>query len=302
MLDVGREILTNNPAKLYVFTGTEYGVKEKYIELIQSYYSGNIKLYDSAQAVFDLFRVKRVIPLQPALYVVRYDTEFLKSLNDTVENNLKKLKVIGTVVLIYQESKDCAKAEKYLPNYTVSIDGVGIEHMIKYVKQDCPNIPDNIAKSICEISTDYGQARNIAKSISLLPTNQLNGMSKKDLMALCGKTDVSKESQFKTAIASKNYNQLVHLLESYQDDLYNVYYHILSTMVDLDRLKSNSYINCEAKPYVKFWTIQDIYYMFSHTYDQLRLSRQLDVNVEQSIVWLFTLLRFDHVPTKEELK
>lgn len=301
LIDVGREILSGNPTKLYVLTGQEYGIKAKYIDILRNYYSGRYKSYDSAKDVFDLFRVKRIIPLEPCLYVVRYDSDFLRGLNESLAANIRSLKILGTVVLIYQDKRDCTKVEKYLSDYTTSIDGVSIEHMMKYIYQDHPEIPENVCKNICEISSDYGEARSISECISLLPTNEANSLSKKDLMALCGKSLSSKSSEVKRAIAEKNFKQLINLLDTYTDELHMIYYDILSTMTDLDKLKSNVRVNCEASPYVKNWSIEDIYYMFVHTYNELVRSRSVSVNITNSILYLFSLLRFDHIPTTEEL-
>ena len=39
--DVGTQILGGNPGKFYVLCGTEYGIKKKYIDVLNSYYHGN---------------------------------------------------------------------------------------------------------------------------------------------------------------------------------------------------------------------------------------------------------------------
>ena len=299
--DAGKEILTNNPCKLYVFTGEEYGVKKRYISILNSYY-GQLKEYERVDDVLSIFRSKRLIKLQPSLYIVRYDEEFIKSLNDRSENDIRKLNVCGTIVLIYENSKHAAKLEKYLPSYTTSVDSVNINFMIKYILSEFKNMPEKTARDICEISSNYGQAKNISSCLSLLSSQEVGNISKLSMMSLFGKESTSNDSMIKTGIASKNFKYLISVLERYNDDKDKIFYSILSTMLDLDKLKSNPYFDCEAKAYAKYWSGPDIYYMFVSTYSMLKLSRSYSsFDFDNAFIYLFSLLQFDHVPSEVEL-
>lgn len=299
--DAGKEILTNNPCKLYVFTGEEYGVKKRYISILNSYY-GQLKEYERVDDVLSIFRSKRLIKLQPSLYIVRYDEEFIRSLNDRSENDIRKLNVCGTIVLIYENSKHAAKLEKYLPSYTTSVDSVNINFMIKYILSEFKNMPEKTARDICEISSNYGQAKNISSCLSLLSSQEVGNISKLSMMSLFGKESTSNDSMIKTGIASKNFKYLISVLERYNDDKDKIFYSILSTMIDLDKLKSNPYFDCEAKAYAKYWSGPDIYYMFVNTYSMLKLSRSYSgFDFDNAFIYLFSLLQFDHVPSEVEL-
>ena len=299
--DAGKEILTNNPCKLYVFTGEEYGVKKRYISILNSYY-GQLKEYERVDDVLSIFRSKRLIKLQPSLYIVRYDEEFIRSLNDRSENDIRKLNVCGTIVLIYENSKHAAKLEKYLPSYTTSVDSVNINFMIKYILSEFKNMPEKTVRDICEISSNYGQAKNISSCLSLLSSQEVGNISKLSMMSLFGKESTSNDSMIKTGIASKNFKYLISVLERYNDDKDKIFYSILSTMLDLDKLKSNPYFDCEAKAYAKYWSGPDIYYMFVNTYSMLKLSRPYSsFDFDNAFIYLFSLLQFDHVPSEVEL-
>ena len=299
--DAGKEILTNNPCKLYVFTGEEYGVKKRYVSILNSYY-GQLKEYERVDDVLSIFRSKRLIKLQPSLYIVRYDEEFIKSLNDRSENDIRKLNVCGTIVLIYENSKHAAKLEKYLPSYTTSVDSVNINFMIKYILSEFKNMPEKTARDICEISSNYGQAKNISSCLSLLSSQEVGNISKLSMMSLFGKESTSNDSMIKTGIASKNFKYLISFLESFYDDNDKIFYSILSPMLDLDNLKSNPYFDCEAKAYANYWSGPDIYYMFVNTYNMLKLSRSYSsFDFDNALIYLFSLLQFDHVPSEVEL-
>ena len=72
--EAGSQILKGNPGKFYVFVGTEYGIKEKYLLHLVKHY-GNVKEVESVKAVMDLMTKKHLIPLEPAVYIIRYDED-----------------------------------------------------------------------------------------------------------------------------------------------------------------------------------------------------------------------------------
>ena len=299
--DAGREILTNNPCKMYVFTGEEYGIKKRYLSILSSYY-GSSKEYEKVEDVLSIFRSKRLIKLQPCLYIVRYDEDFIKSLNDRSENDIRKLNICGTIVLLYENSKHSSKLEKYLPSYTTSVDSVNINFMVKYILSEFKNMSEKTARDVCEISSNYGQAQNISSCLSLLSSQESGNISKLSMMELFGKESISNDSMIKTGVASKNFKYLISVLERYNDDKDKIFYSILSTMLDLDKLKSNPYFDCEAKAYAKYWSGPDIYYMFVNTYSMLKLSRSYNnFDIDNALIYLFSLLQFDHVPSEVEL-
>ena len=299
--DAGREILTNNPCKMYVFTGEEYGIKKRYLSILSSYY-GSSKEYEKVEDVLSIFRSKRLIKLQPCLYVVRYDEDFIKSLNDRSENDIRKLNICGTIVLLYENSKHSSKLEKYLPSYTTSVDSVNINFMVKYILSEFKNMSEKTARDVCEISSNYGQAQNISSCLSLLSSQESGNISKLSMMELFGKESISNDSMIKTGVASKNFKYLISVLEKYNDDKDKIFDSILSTMLDLDKLKSNPYFDCEAKAYAKYWSGTDIYYMFVNTYSMLKLSRSYsNFDIDNALIYLFSLLQFDHVPSEVEL-
>ena len=80
--EVGTEILTHNPRKLYIMVGQEYGIKTKYIDILAEHY-GRKEECLSMSSIIDIMNTKHIIPLQPAVYVVRYDDSFITDLSDS---------------------------------------------------------------------------------------------------------------------------------------------------------------------------------------------------------------------------
>ena len=98
--EVGLQILQGTPGQFYVFCGTEYGVKLRYIDILTKHYNGNCVNASSVNEVLNLMRKKRLIPLDPTVYVVRYDDEFLSSLSDKTGDEIAHTNIAGTLVCI----------------------------------------------------------------------------------------------------------------------------------------------------------------------------------------------------------
>ena len=102
--DVGLSVFSDTPKNFYIFGGAEYGIKDKYIDILVSKVGAKIE-YDSVTDVIGLMSKNHIIPLQPQVYVVRYDKNFLSWLNKDNATRLMSLKIVGTLVLIYEDTK-----------------------------------------------------------------------------------------------------------------------------------------------------------------------------------------------------
>ena len=65
--DVGTEVLGNNPRNFYIFGGTEYGIKCKYISFMRNHY-GNYAECQTVAEVIKLMTTHHFIPIEPTLY------------------------------------------------------------------------------------------------------------------------------------------------------------------------------------------------------------------------------------------
>lgn len=300
--EVGTEILNNAPKKFYVFCGSEYGIKNKYIQMLSSLYT-EVHEIDDVQSVLTLMNTKHFVPLTPALYIVRYDDSFLASMNATTSDKISSTNIIGTVVCIYEDSsKAASKLEKYLPDWSVSIDSVNIQFIIKYLHSDFPKLPDRLIELSATIGLNYGDSQNICRSMMLADVEQLMSLSDDSLNKLFGKQQSSQESDIKLAIAARNFTYLNDLLNNYSGDLDSILYTILSTLVELEKILSNRHIDSALQEYTKRWTYKDIYNMFMNTYAELKKLRSYATDVNSSLIYLFSLLKFSEIPDVEVMQ
>lgn len=301
--EVGMEILNNTPAKFYVFAGSEYGIKKKYLSMLQNYYNGQCTEATYVKDIIDLMSTKHIVPLVPKLYIIRYDETFVSSLNESVANKINSLNIIGTIVCIYESEKHVNKLAKYLANYTVRIEDVSVSFKIKYLHADFPHLPDRLINLAAQHASNYQEAQLICASMAAVAPEALFALSDKDLMGLFGKSDSVSEEAIKTGVASRNFSYLVTLLDQYEN-VDSIFYTILATLLELEKVISNSHAQSSLREYIKRWTAEDIYNMFMNTYSAAIKSRSSSANADNKhiILYLFSLLKFQKIPSVEYME
>lgn len=298
--DVGLEVLNNNPASFYVFTGPEYGIKMKYIDMMKEHY-GDMKEAKSVKELIDFMSTRHFIPLKPTVYVVRYDEEFISSLSNQVANKIKKTNIAGTIVCLYDSDKHEAKLDKYLGDYTVRLDAVNTVFKIKYLHSDFPKLPDKLIHLAAEHGHDYQDAKNMCSCMNTIPPELLFAMSDDEIIRLFGKSDEQTEAQIKIGVASRNFRVLIDAINNYPGELDGVLYTILSTMIELEKLLGNKYTQSDLRDYVERWNYKDVYNMFMNTYEEVKKLRSYATDVESSLIYLFGLLKFAEIPDVGEM-
>lgn len=299
--DVGTQILTGNPSKFYVFSGSEYGIKSRYLDNLKDHYNGNVSEVASVSEVLSMMSRKQLIPRVPTLYVVRYDEDYVASLSDSSESEIDSCNICGTLVCIYELDKHAKKLDKYLPNYTVHIDSVSKQFIFKYLKSEFPKVSDRLLKVSASISGSYNQARNLCRSISY-DVEGVEGLTDDMIASTFGLVSFSQSSQVRAGVASRNCEYLLRLLDSYEDTYDSVMYTMLSTMLELEKILTNKRAQSDIRQYASRWTLKDVYYYFQHVYAEIKRLRSTTSNGKASIVYLASLLAFREIPSKEDLR
>ncbi len=301
--EVGTEILTGNPSKFYVMLGSEYGIKMKYISILCNHFNCDVYNCNKVSDALNIMTTKHIVPLSPAVYVIRYDDEFAAGLSNDTQHVLDRINVVGTIVCIYESSKHAAKFEKYLPNYTVSIDAISYKYRVKYLHQDFPHLSDNLIDIAATIACDYNQAQNMCRCMAKVPSATLCTVSKESLASTFGMLSSASDDSIRRGIAARNFKYLMSVLANYEGTVDNVIYIIMSTMIEFDKLMDNKYTESDIKQYLNMWSRADVYYMFMHAYNELeRIRSSSVVDPAVSIVYLCALIKYPRIPDLEALK
>jgi len=298
--EVGLSILGDSPEKFYILGGSEYGIKDKYIEILTSKVGPKIE-YDAVMDVLNLMSGYHIIPLEPQVYVVRYDKTFLSVATKELADQIASLDIVGTLVLIYEDVKDLNKLDKVFPNNTASIDAIDVNHMSKYLKSDFPDLDDKTIGRVALHSLNYYQAKNFCRCLDCIKDRAI--LTEKQIVTLFGiKTTYANEA-VQEAVASRNFNALVYITEHYDGDPQSILYQILRTMIELDKIQSSKYSNSPLKKYAMNWTPADIYFMFNHTYEAIKSLRSgYAADVSDLITYLGALMMFQNIPDTRLLK
>ena len=294
--DVGKEILSGNPCNFYVFLGEEYGVKEMYIKELKYRYGGDYVNYNTVSSILSIMRKKNLIPLQPKLYIVRYDDTFLSELSNDIAEYIKSTNILGTIVCIYEDTKSAKKLDKYLPDFCVNISKVSGSIVHKYLRTDFPNVPDNLLDTCVKYTDNYSQAKNMCRMISY-DIDSISSLDEREIANMFGSVKLSDEKALKYYVASRNSAGVLGILDTYSDTYDSILYNMLSVMLEMEKLHVNSRASSDFKLHVKKWPLKDIYYFFNAVYSTLERSRGAKYTDEKSsIIYLASLLAFSEIP------
>ena len=297
--EVGLSILGDNPKNFYILGGSEYGIKDKYIEILVSKIGSKLE-YETVSEVINLMSKHHIIPLQPQVYIVRYDKDFVSKAKDLADKVLS-LNIVGTLVLIYEDEKDITKLDKSFPGNTAVISAIDTKLMQKYLKSDFPELDKQTIEYAAKNAFNYYQAKSICKCLNAVRDKII--LSEKQMVALFDIQPNYSNNDVQVAVASRNFNALVYIAEHYDGDLQNILYQILRVMIELDKVQSSRYSNSPLKEYAKNWKPTDIYWMFNHTYEAIKSLRSgYTIEVKDLITYLGALMVFKNIPETRLLK
>lgn len=295
--EVGLSIMGDSPKKLYFLGGTEYGIKEKYIEILETKVGVRMEYTDMFEVVSMMSR-RHIIPLEPHVYVVRYDKVFLSKLTKEFADIVMNLDVIGTIVGIYDEDKDTNKLDKFFPGNTASINQIDSKLMVKYLKQDFPKAKVSVLQCAAKNSQNYYQAKNVARCLLCIGPDI--ALSEDAICSMFGLSSASTTLMLQEAIASRNCAEFYTLVDHYDGDPMSVVYLIMRTMVELDKIQDSKYVKSPLKEFATKWDRCDIYNMFQHAYHILEGAREgTYVSMSDALICLGALMKFKNIPTLE---
>ena len=297
---LGLEILNHTPRNFYVLGGSEYGIKARYIEELTKYYGQKIEC-NTVSEIIASSKIKQLIPLGPALYVVRYDEEFGSNISADLAEQIINLNISGTVVCLY-ETKYFSKIEKYLPDNSSFIEPINDNMIVKYLKSEFPNCSTHLISIAAKICRNYGHARNICMGMSSCNPSIIDDMSDNEICKLFGYVEDSGNKEMQIAIASRKFANVDKCISAYTETYDSAVYDFLSVAVELDKLFDKKHIESSLSEYANLWKRHDIYNLFMQAYNQLLLIRSFSAEPQNCLTYLAGLLQFNNIPSVEEME
>lgn len=295
--DLGLSIMGDSPKSVYILGGIEFGIKEKYIDILAEHIGTRVE-FPTVSEVVSLFTQNHIIPLPKQVYVVRYDASFVSGITQDYANKLLSLNIPGVLVLIYETDKDLNKLNKFLPDNTASVDGVDSKHIAKYLKSDFPNLDGKIISKVASMVSDYYSAKTVCRCICSLKDTV--SYSIETLLPLFGISNMSTDADLQIAFAKRDFVEFHNILSTYDGDKTSVLYLMLRTIGEIDKCLDNKYADSIAKPYTEYWARSDTYNMFNHIYQLLvSLRNGAAMNIDDVLIYLSALFRFDQIPSVE---
>lgn len=298
---VGSEILSKHPDSLYIFVGNEYGIKIKYIHIL-SEYIGTIVEYDTVDIFMQQMKSAQLFPTEDHVYVIRYDSTFIKDLDEGYAEDLLGSDISGVLVLLYEDKKSADKLNKYFPENTVMINPVNSMYLKSYLHADYPSTDEHVIDIVASMTNDYNRAKILCDLLYEIPSEDVYSHSVEYYKDLFYIQDTSaNEDAFKRMFAFRNIPGTYHILNTigYKPD---VYYLMQNVLNDIDKVFTYAKSNVPYKQCVSNWTKLDVYNMHECVYDQLKKSRTLSgFDVELSIKYLISLLAYSPIPILVEI-
>lgn len=173
------------------------------------------------------------------------------------------------------------------------------KHLVKYLKADFPDLDNKTLNTIALASNDYYHAKNVCRCLCSIPdTYKVD-----ELLPLFGIRFTSTDLGLQQCIAGRDFVGFSNIADCYDGDKQNILYLILRTMGELDKCLDNKYADSPVKGYAELWSRSDIYYMFNHTFQMLASLRSgFTANIDDALVYLSALWRFNQIPSMEVLQ
>ena len=158
------QIMKNELGHLYIFTGTEIGIQQIYLQQMSNKLSLPIVRADSVAQIYDECTERTMFGSSANLYVIRGDTDITKA--EKVYPTLEKDIGENVIVLEYDKIDSRLKFGHYFKDRTVAFDKLAISVLKSYIKK-ASNLSDSSAEELSnKVSLSYDMA--------MLETDKIN--------------------------------------------------------------------------------------------------------------------------------
>ena len=298
----GTQILGNNPKPLYFMCGSEYAIKQQYINHLKGIYK-SYQLVDDLQDLFRSFSKKSLISPASCLYVSRYDSLFIKSIDKDKSDKLtSKIPASCCIVCVYEDEKAFSKLNKCFPDNTVRVDNVDSKYIKKYLKRDYPKLDERYIDLVCDnCEFGYGRAKAACGQLNCI-RDFLHSIDDQALLYMLDLSKSNTEQQMMEAAAARSFAGVMHVVDNFEGDVSILLNGMCHVAIELDKALTKKSIDTFAQKYTSNWSVEDVYNFFDQAYTQtLKLRSSIGGNPYNSLVYLASLLKFSKIPSVKQV-
>lgn len=154
--ELKESIMHNSLSNLYIFTGTEIGIQNIYLEQISKVLNLPITRADSVLSIYSKCTSRSLFGNEQGFYVIRDDNDITKqekvymSLSEDIGNNV--------IVLLYEKLDSRLKFSKYFKDQTVEFEKLAPNILKAYIKKVCPLNDKNLEELSNTVAGSYDLA------------------------------------------------------------------------------------------------------------------------------------------------
>lgn len=127
-------IIKKNLSNFYIFTGTEIGIQNIYLEQMSKVYGMPVTRADSVSDIYAKCTTKSLWGDEAGFYVIRNDFDFMKQekIYETIVSKIKK----NVIVLLYEKIDSRLKFGKFFKDCTVVFEKLAPNILNSYIKKE----------------------------------------------------------------------------------------------------------------------------------------------------------------------
>ena len=142
IIDLKDQIIKNNLSNFYIFTGTEIGIINIYLQQMSNKLGLPITRADSILSIYGKCQGGSLFGDSTGFYVIRDDRDFMKQeqLFDTIKTSIRK----NVIVLLYDKIDSRLKFGKHFKDDIVAFEKLTPNVLKSYIKKEIPLSDKNI--------------------------------------------------------------------------------------------------------------------------------------------------------------
>lgn len=142
IIDLKDQIIKNNLSNFYIFTGTEIGIINIYLQQMSNKLGLPITRADSILSIYGKCQGGSLFGDSTGFYVIRDDRDFMKQeqLFDTIKASIRK----NVIVLLYDKIDSRLKFGKHFKDDIVAFEKLTPNVLKSYIKKEIPLSDKNI--------------------------------------------------------------------------------------------------------------------------------------------------------------